>query len=169
MFSLKDEDLYKTRDKRSRLYLGKLRALPPHTIANSTTAEYVLYDSGTVEATEHTMDEKFEGYDYDASSSNKYGTGDDDGESLYRKEMAIIVIHNPKRPVTPGVRPLEVAIPNTRSHVRRGNIYTLERPFKDAITNKKQNSPMHNKVCILHERVSRCCIIFCWDEIVDLQ
>ena len=154
MFSLKDEDLYKTRDKRSRLYLGKLRALPPHTISDSSAAEYVMYDSGTIEATD-AMDEKFEGYEYDASSSRKYGTGEDEAESLYRKELAIIVVHNPKRPVTPGVRPLEVAIPNTRSNVRRSITHTIERPFRDALTNKKQNSPAHNKVCILHERVSR--------------
>ena len=101
------------------------------------------------------MDDKLEGYDYDASSSRKYGTGDDDAESLYRKELAIIVVHNPKRPVTPGVRPLEAAIPNTKSHVRRGNTHTIEKPFRDVIANKKQNSPAHSKVCILHERVSR--------------
>lgn len=154
MFSLKDEDLYKSRDKRSRLYLGKLRALAPHTISPSSSAEYVLYDSGTIEATE-AMDEKLEGYDYDASSSKKYGTGDDEAESLYRKELAIIVVHHSKRPVTPGVRPLEVAIPNTKSHVRRGNVHTIEKPFREAITNKKQNSNAHNKVSILHERVSR--------------
>jgi hypothetical protein len=38
VFSLKSEDLYRKREQRSRLYLGKLRAISPF--------EYILYDNG---------------------------------------------------------------------------------------------------------------------------
>jgi len=44
VFSLKSEDLWRKREQRSRLYLGKLRA----TSAN----DYVLYDNGICEAPE---------------------------------------------------------------------------------------------------------------------
>ena len=42
VFSLKSEDLYRPREQRSRLYLGKLR--------QSGAQEYVLYDDGMVKA-----------------------------------------------------------------------------------------------------------------------
>ena len=43
VFSLKTEDLYRKRDQRSRLFLGKLRS--------TSSSEYVLYDNGMVRST----------------------------------------------------------------------------------------------------------------------
>ncbi len=44
IFSLKSEDLWRKREQRSRLYLGKLRA--------TSADDYVLYDNGICEAPE---------------------------------------------------------------------------------------------------------------------
>jgi hypothetical protein len=44
IFSLKAEDLWRKREQRSRLYLGKLRA--------TSAQDYVLYDNGICEAPE---------------------------------------------------------------------------------------------------------------------
>jgi hypothetical protein len=44
IFSLKAEDLWRKREQRSRLYLGKLRA--------TSAQDYVLYDNGICDAPE---------------------------------------------------------------------------------------------------------------------
>ena len=58
IFSLKQEDLWLKREKRSRLYLGKLRQI--------SSSDYVLYDHGTLSRTEDDADSK--------SSSSGKGT-----------------------------------------------------------------------------------------------
>jgi hypothetical protein len=48
IFSLKAEDLWRKREQRSRLYLGKLRA--------TSAQDYVLYDNGICEAPEESVE-----------------------------------------------------------------------------------------------------------------
>jgi len=50
IFSLKQEDLWLKREKRSRLYLGKLRKL--------SSSDYVLYDHGTLSRAASAADSK---------------------------------------------------------------------------------------------------------------
>jgi hypothetical protein len=115
-------------------------------------AEYVLYDSGTVEPSEYQEGKEEVG---DTETSKKYGA-DEGGDSLYRKELVSVVIHNTKRPVAPGVRALEVGIPNVKENTKRGlHLYSVVKPLKDTIQSKKQNDSDFNKVSVLHERVSR--------------
>jgi hypothetical protein len=93
VFSLKDEDLHKSRDKRSRLYLGKLRGIPSCTIAGNSVCEYILYDSGSIEHGDYSNSNDV--HQGDAVSELVEETDGDDGglkgednETLYRRELA---------------------------------------------------------------------------------
>lgn len=95
VFSLKSEDLWRKREQRSRLYLGKLRA--------TSSNEYVLYDNGTV--------------GFPDGMKEREELPSDDGKSgedtLYRKELAVIWINTMSRPAPTGVRGTEVSIPGS--------------------------------------------------------
>jgi len=124
IFSLKGEDLYRKREQRSRLYLGKLRG-------DSDKSEFILYDNGSASAPD---DGKEEAYSPGSGEDPNYspetflpGAMDveehvaaqakashkDDGTSLYRKELCVIVFNTKKRPPPTGVRGTEIAIPAT--------------------------------------------------------
>jgi hypothetical protein len=128
VFSLKSEDLYVERDKRSRLFLGKLRAVG--------ATDYVLYDNGIcaapedpdslLEALDESDGENERGgssryksprdtavakkMERDAKGAGGGAKGTSDEVSLYRRELAVIHFNTKSRPC-PGVRGMEVCIP----------------------------------------------------------
>lgn len=125
VFSLKSEDLWRRRDQRSRLYLGKLRAVGH--------GEYVLYDNGICAAPDEDeslleeIEEMHNGgavrsdvantniarkmeRDRAAEAKNS-GAKSGDDVSLYRREMAVIKFNAMNRPAPQCVRGLEVCIP----------------------------------------------------------
>lgn len=128
MFSLKSEDLYRKREQRSRLYMGKLRAATP--------TEYVMYDNGIcagpdedVSAGEeedgagedgaqpkgrNPVTEKMERDRAAAKASGGGGNGVNDEVSLYRKELIVIAFNTKQRPSPPGVRGCEICIPKVK-------------------------------------------------------
>ena len=92
VFSLKSEDLYRKREQRSRLYLGKLRAL--------TSNEYVLYDNGTERTTEHGVSDDEDG-DNDAKGSGaKSEEKTSDENTKFRKELMCLYFNTKSRPGT---------------------------------------------------------------------
>jgi hypothetical protein len=110
VFSLKAEDLYRRREQRSRLYLGKLRLTGKST--------YTLYDNGNVSMPESKGSGGAKGGDDDdddddAPPPEDKGDKKSDEVSLYRKELAIIYNNTNKRPAPAGVRGTEVCIPAT--------------------------------------------------------
>ena len=145
IFSLKGEDLYRKREQRSRLYLGKLRG-------DKDRSEFILYDNGSTSAPDDGKEEKFvpgsgEDPDYapntflpgamdveeqlaaEAKASHK-----DDGSSLYRKELCVIVYNTKKRPVPTGMRGTEIAIPATYLNA---NTQAFNRANSGAISDAK--------------------------------
>lgn len=170
VFSLKTEDLYRKRDQRSRLFLGKLRS--------TSSSEYVLYDNGMVRSTadrDHdNNDDEDEVDDRDAKEDSK------DEVSLFRKELAVIYFNTKKRPAPLGTRGSEICIPTVRNIYDTtqsdiGNVITVDKkadakspigissnsgqslqiPFQTIRQDGKQNQ-LHAKKCfIMHERTSR--------------
>lgn len=183
VFSLKSEDLYRKREQRSRLFLGKLRA-----VSNS---EYVLYDNGICAAPEdpESLLEALESSDhdnYDASSSRdnavskkmerdmkeqyeKTGTSAGDDVSLYRRELAVVHFNSKTRPSPPGCRGMEICVPvdnnagiavaESKSSVgtssSSSSVFNIVKPFERIRLAQKQNV-MFKKTClVLHEKTSR--------------
>eukprot|EP00605_Chrysophyceae_sp_TOSAG23-4_P002171 GSChrysophyteH1.ASY1.ANO1.2401.1 assembled CDS len=107
IFSLKGEDLYRKREQRSRLYLGKLRG-------NKDRSNFVLYDNGNL-TVEHKESKFVPGIDIaEAKSAGDAKAGSkDDATSLYRKELCVINYNDFGRPAAKGKRGCEVAIPAT--------------------------------------------------------
>ena len=125
VFSLKSEDLWRRRDQRSRLYLGKLRAVGH--------GEYVLYDNGICAAPDEDeslleeIEEMHNGGTVRSDAANtsiarkmerdraaeakNSGAKSSDDVSLYRREMAVIKFNAMNRPAPQCVRGLEVCIP----------------------------------------------------------
>ena len=167
VFSLKAEDLWRKREQRSRLYLGKLRA----TSSNS----YVLYDNGICEAPVED-DSFFESRELgiDASSSqekdssslarkserDKKGPGaSSDDMSLYRSELMALQFNSKARPTPPGKRGTEVCIPcssvSADQKAKLPNAYCIEGPFNKVRTELRQNSMYAQSCFFLHEKTSR--------------
>lgn len=117
VFSLKADDLFRKREQRSRLYLGKLRSMSPQ--------EYILYDDGICSAPDdpdefyelmeggklpiddvrNNMISKKMARDRQATEAKSTEV------SLYRKELAIIHFNHKTRPSPAGTRGLEICIP----------------------------------------------------------
>lgn len=127
VFSLKSDDLWRRREQRSRLYLGKLR--------QTGSNQYVLYDNGICPAPDEdeSLLNDFEDGDTTVNSTLANGRdsnvarkmerdrkaqseakgakgGGSDEVSLYRRELAVIHFNSTTRPAPPGVRGLEVCI-----------------------------------------------------------
>lgn len=93
VFSLKSEDLYRKREQRSRLYLGKLRAL--------TSNEYVLYDNGTERTTEHGVsDDEDDDNGAKGSGVKKSEEKTSDENTKFRKELMCLYFNTKSRPGT---------------------------------------------------------------------
>lgn len=133
VFSLKNEDLYRPREQRSRLYLGKLRHI--------SATEYVLFDDGICKPnsrnSEDAVDEEEDddettmqseaksqakstgGRDTNATAAtanNNNGGGPGGAaaaheNTLYRKELAVVCFNTQTRPVAINIRGCEVGIP----------------------------------------------------------
>eukprot|EP01042_Synura_sphagnicola_P003811 gene3811-4762_t len=133
VFSLKSEDLWRKREQRSRLYLGKLRA--------TSASEYVLYDSGEMDvpklggsSTSHLEQEDDEDAEGEPGEGGRGPVGhrrqgdemrtsltsakgsissalNDVETSLYRQQMAVIVFNTKARPVADDTRGMEVCVP----------------------------------------------------------
>lgn len=177
IFSLKSEDLWRKREQRSRLYLGKLRAM--------SSNEYVLYDNGSMGFPEGLKERE------DPPPSEGKASED----TLYRKELAVIWFNTKSRPSPAGVRGTEVSIPgsflsndqiavasNTQAVTTGGTIVSrvadaklssssspdsvgslgglhssrdLRTPFGRIRSAGKQNSWQPKTCFVLHERTSR--------------
>ena len=164
VFSLKTEDLDRTRERRSRLFVGKLRQ-------SSTGESYVLYDNGAQAAPggEDGGDEDYEDDDeYSAqpkasSSSNSSASakGTNDDSSLYRKEHAIINFSSFERP-TPQ-KGMEICIPNpttlpgAEGEIKEqvGTKRSMIRRFEVMRRDGKQNGLYTKSLFVLHEKQSR--------------
>lgn len=141
IFSLKSEDLWRKREQRSRLYLGKLRA--------TSSQDYVLYDNGICEAPEEPESlllerERDNGSGESNISANRdsvvaqkmardqkasAGTaGTSDDVSLYRCELAAIHFNCKSRPAPNGMRGTEICLPNNFSVDNSGTTSILGKP-----------------------------------------
>ena len=154
VFSLKADDLYRKRDQRSRLYLGKLRA--------TSSKEYVLYDSGQCDVPE--------GAGSDVIERDRSETGSDLAwkaveDSLYRSQLAVINFNSKKRPCAPEERGMEVCIPHPSLVVAPATVaegttskkilLDIKLPFERLREEGKQNDLYRHKLLVFHERVSR--------------
>lgn len=154
VFSLKSEDLYRKREQRSKLYLGKLRGVSP--------SEYILYDYGICNTLDHFSDDKDDDDERDdddndspTRQSTDNGNQSTEDKSLYRKELASIYFNSKKRPPPPGVRGTEICIPNVRSGHETECPIVLQQGFQAIREAGKQNVLHHRKYFIMHERTSR--------------
>ena len=171
VFSLKSEDLYRPRDQRSRLFLGKLRA--------TNNNEFVLFDNGaTKDAIRGSAD--FDGNNSDDDglddvpgakksgserSRDAKGSKDEREMNLFRKELAVVFYNTKKRPAPLSVRGTEVCIPfvqqasgKDRAEDKSGSaveVNNLSAPFQKIRGQAKQNELHANKCFIMHERTSR--------------
>jgi hypothetical protein len=163
VFSLKAGDLFRKRDQRSRLFLGKLRS--------TSSSEYILYDNGMVRSTSD-RDSEFQTNvdDEDEEDDERDNKGDSKDEvSLFRKELAVIYFNTKKRPAPLGVRGSEICIPTRRhggesTHDRKAEAkdsssshagQSLQNPFQIIRNESKQNQLYAKKCYIMHERTSR--------------
>jgi hypothetical protein len=176
VFSLKSEDLYRSREQRSRLYLGKLRHV--------SATEYVLFDDGTCmpnsKNSEDAVDEEEDDDNPAPSSSAMRETatnssaqakatgsgGAASGEgSLFRKELAVISFNTTTRPVQIGVRGCEVGVPavadgfaaatdESIQHFGRNHTGIIT-TFRKARQAGLQNAAHYRKCFIMHEKASK--------------
>jgi hypothetical protein len=147
IFSLKADDLWRKREQRSRLYLGKLRAV--------TGNDYVLYDNGVYIApnghaadddaaenddVNNKSDNKNSANAKDKNNNNNISNNNKDGEelSLYRKELVVIHFNSKTRPAKEGVRGCEICIPNITAN--NSNIQQQQQQ------DQKQQQQQHKQV-----------------------
>lgn len=148
IFSLKSEDLWRKREQRSRLYLGKLRA--------TSADDYVLYDNGICEAPEEDEELLLErerengsgiGADRDTVLARKMardrkgesgmpGVGSSEDVSLYRSELVAIHFGSKTRPAPPGKRGTEICLPHNFEVDSSGQTTMLGKPATPGV-----NSP----------------------------
>lgn len=182
VFSLKSEDLWRKREQRSRLFLGKLRAVGPN--------DYVLYDNGICKAPKNDdifddmgdeEDDEVDDDDEDEGQATKKknpvmekmtrdakAEGKSEEVSLYRRELLSIHFNTKHRPAPAGVRGSEICIPLVTSvqlHGKNGDakggasstapIYGISNPFAKIRDEGRQNELFAKTCYILHERTSR--------------
>lgn len=151
VFSLKSDDLYRKRDQRSKLYLGKLRL-----VSNN---EYVLYDNGALE-----MPDGKGGADAKAEEvSAEEAEGADN--SLYRSQLVSIAFNSKKRPCAFDERGMEVCIaspsiakmpgPTPETTPQHKVLIDISEPFRTMREEGNQNNKFDDKFIVFHERVSR--------------
>lgn len=178
VFSLKEDDLYRKREQRSRLYLGKLRAV--------TADDYIMYDNGVCEVASRPYDSKSsenekEDFDDDNDEVEESRQGatskGNDEDSLYRTEVCVVHFNTKVRPCNQNQRGMEVAIPalsnmthdmsslntvnsvgasldSVSSNVAKKNPH-LSRMMEKVMRAGRQNDLYANKVFVMHERQSK--------------
>lgn len=154
VFSLKSDDLYRKRDQRSRLYLGKLRA----TSAN----EYVLYDGGSCDVPDGAGSEIL---NVDRSETGSEMANQAVEDSLYRSQLAVIHFNSKKRPCAADERGMEVCIPHpslvvapataAEGSTTKKILMDIVNPFEKLRKDGLQNDQYRHKLLVYHERVSR--------------
>jgi hypothetical protein len=151
VFSLKSDDLYRKRDQRSKLYLGKLRSM--------TKNEYVLFDNGALEMPDG---KGGLGVDTEAPSAEEEEGADN---SLYRSQLVTIAFNSRKRPCAFDERGMEVCIanpdvvkmpgPTPESTPQHKVLIDISDPFRTMREEGSQNMKFTDKLIVFHERVSR--------------
>jgi hypothetical protein len=151
VFSLKSDDLYRKRDQRSKLYLGKLRSISKN--------EYVLYDNGALEMPgakgTDTASEELPSAEEEEGADN----------SLYRSQLVTIAFNSKKRPCAFDERGMEVCIaspnvvkmpgPTPESTPQHKVLMDISDPFRTMREEGSQNIKFTDKLIVFHERVSR--------------
>lgn len=162
VFSLKADDLYRTREKRSKLYLGKLRAL--------SSNEYVLYDNGATEMPGGAGDDILQQDDGEDETELEYNesagptAAGGDAPSLYRSQLCAIVFNSKKRPCTGTERGMEICIPHpalaaiaasSTGENPRKVLMDIVKPFRNVRAEGAQNDMFKSKLVVMHERISK--------------
>jgi len=150
VFSLKMEDLWRDREQRSRLFLGKLRQV--------SSGEYVLFDSGAQPPSDYVSDSKPSAKTETADTTSSAASAE---SSLYRKELMLACYTDKKRPSE--TTALEVCIPNPTTAPRAegdlldavGSKTSMAPNFTAIRSSGKQNELFADKYFILHEKQSR--------------
>ncbi len=145
VFSLKEDDLHRKREQRSKLYMGKLRG-------NGFNAdEYILYDSGNYSMPPGLYNSEKGGSKGDPSDKENETQSDN---SLYRKELMVTRYNTKKRPnPTPEkIRASEVCISNPDYGEQ---LAVLSSPFQKIREDGTQNAERTRPYMIFHERTSR--------------
>jgi hypothetical protein len=170
VFSLKSDDLWREREQRSRLFLGKLRKLD--------SGEYVLYDHGihslpTDEKDKDTKDFKQSAADLSESNMNNSKTNEststsdkNDESSLYRKELMVCYFSSKSRP-TPTYG-MEICIPNPTNMPKAegellnkvGSKISMIKPFKEIRDSCAHNDLYSQNLFIMNEKQSRFYILY---------
>mmetsp|Transcript_15091 Transcript_15091/g.15213 ORF Transcript_15091/g.15213 Transcript_15091/m.15213 type:complete len:744 (+) Transcript_15091:226-2457(+) len=176
VFSLKAEDLYRKREQRSRLYLGKLRS--------TNSAEYVLFDNGVMDKPDDEGDMMYEHSEGSAESPQEAKDGRPDVDcSLYRQQMAVVHYNTKTRPVPENLRGMEVCVPvpthahkltveakdishnvnsptsasataNTQAALNSKSP-NIQHPFQQIRDSGRQNELMANRFFVMHEKQSK--------------
>jgi hypothetical protein len=144
------EDLWRDREQRSRLFLGKLRQI--------SSGEYALFDSGAQPPSGYAPDSKPSAKTETADSTSSAASSE---SSLYRKELMLACYTDKVRPTT--TTALEVCIPNPTTAPRAegdlldfvGSKTSMAPNFVAIRSSGKQNELFAEKYFILHEKQSR--------------
>ena len=174
VFSLKNDDLFRTREKRSKLYLGKLRSVSAN--------EYVLYDNGACAMPDGKGDDILNAVDKDIETTeaddNEVEIDDEvaarngasDAVSLYRSQLVVISFGSKKRPCSGLERGMEVCIPHpllmaseapttssasTADTSQKKLLMDIVKPFKTMREEGSQNEKYLSKLIVFHERNSK--------------
>lgn len=156
IFSLRMEDLYKPREQRSKLYLGKLRVV--------SDTEYALYNHGTEIDPSEDIDNDDEEVTVSEEDDNLY-TSTSIHSTLYRRQLAVIQFNSRTRPCALDERGMEVCIaqPNVALSLSEGRSqetsnrhgHNLLRMFYKIRMDGRQNELYRTKCFVMHEKQSR--------------
>ena len=152
VFSMRETDLFRKRENRSRVYLGKLRAV--------SSSEYVLYDSGStpredlVTPGNISSDEEDEDEKHDNDENDFINLAEED--AVFKSQLCSIFYYSKTRP-TAGLG-MEVCVPTVPSRTQPilGDLRTdLKECFTKIREEKMQNELYANKCFIIQEKKSR--------------
>lgn len=153
VFSLKEEDLSRKREQRSKLYLGKLRGTES-ILTGKSNNEFILYDYGNLSMPTglHRSDKSSKDDDSKPNTAAEMEALSEN--SLYRKELMVAYYNTKKRPnPTPDkVRASEICISNPEFEEQ---IPILSNAFAKIREDGTQNAAQTKPYLILHERTSR--------------
>jgi hypothetical protein len=151
IFSMRQTDLYRKREERSRVYLGKLRSV--------SSSEYVMFDSGSNPRNDMIRPDNIRTYEEEE--------GDEEGEegeqvnsaaedAIFKSQLCSIFYHSKTRPTT-GLG-MEVCVPTvaSRTHPVQGDLRTdLVKCFETIRHTGQQNELFAHKCFIMQEKKSK--------------
>lgn len=147
VFSLREDDLDRKRQQRSRAYLGKLRGI--------SSSEYVMFDSGSVERQDtinpDNIEDEIENEELHDNEPINYAEED----AAYKSQLCSIYYYSKKRPSS-GLC-MEVCVPTVDpKRPVLGDLRTdLVQCFEKIREEGKQNELYKNKCFVLQEKKSR--------------